>query len=293
MTRRARVGVVVLDHDGPADATRAADSAQDATLDVRVLIVENGSRTAGAARYERLQLAENRGFAGGMNAGIQRLLAEGCDRFLLLNNDAVLETDCLRQLADALDDEHLAGVGPMVLRETDGCVESCGVDVDRRSGRVKLVGHGQRPSDAAGLAPAQALSGVVMMLQRVALERVGLLDESYFFSFEDLDWCLRARRAGFDLGVVRSARARHAGSATIGRSAARLYYASRNHLGMLERLDPARGTSHWLRRGWVLALNVAHAVQQRDVPRRAALAAVVAGFRDACQHHVGRRELAS
>jgi GT2 family glycosyltransferase len=291
VTRAARVGVVVLDHKGPADATRAADSAQDAELDVRVLIVENGSRTAGAARYERLRLAENRGFAGGMNAGIQRLLAEGCDRILLLNNDAVLEAGCLRQLADALDDPGLGAVGPVVLRQEDGRVESRGVSVDLRWGRTRLVGHGAAPDQRVELERVPAVSGAVMMLNRSALERVGLLDESYFFSFEDLDWCLRARALGFELAVARGARARHVGHQTIGRgSCAHLYYAARNHLGLVEKLDPRHGLPRWARRRLILALNLAHALKQTNVPRFAAVTAVLTGSRDAGRGRFGQKQ---
>ena len=71
MTVIPRVGVVVLDFGRPLDAEQAAASARDPTLDVRVLIVENG-RGGPAPRPDRLRLPENRGFAGGMNAGLER-----------------------------------------------------------------------------------------------------------------------------------------------------------------------------------------------------------------------------
>jgi GT2 family glycosyltransferase len=284
------VGVVVLDHGRPADAARAALSARDASLDVRILVVENGMGGSSLPADEVLHLSENRGFAGGMNAGIERLAALGCEAILLLNNDAVLEPGCVRRLAEALEDARLAAVGPVILREADGRVESRGVRVDLGSGRVRLLGNGESPDAAPGLAPVQALSGAVMMLSREALARVGPLDESYFFSFEDIDWCLRARKAGFDVAVVRGARARHAGSQTIGRgSAEHLYYASRNHLALAERLDPRRGPVHWLRRCRILALNLAHALRQGELPRRAAVAAVLAGFGDARRGRFGRR----
>jgi GT2 family glycosyltransferase len=290
VTQRVRVGVVVLDHGRPADAARAALSARDASLEMRILVVENGTGGSSLPANEVLHLPENRGFAGGMNAGIERLIAEGCDAILLLNNDAVLEPGCVRQLSEALENAQLAAAGPVVIREADGRVESQGVRIDLGSGRVRLLGNGEAPEAAPGLAPVQALSGAVMMLSRAALERVGRLDESYFFSFEDLDWCLRARKAGFEVAVVRGARARHAGSQTIGRGTAeRLYYASRNHLVMVERLEPREGPARWLRRCRILALNLAHALRQRELPRRAAVAAVLAGFGDARLGRSGRR----
>lgn len=282
-----RAGVVVLDLGRPDDAARAAASARAADVDARVLIVENAGAGQAPSDHDHLRLAENRGFAGGVNAGLRQLLGEGCDRILLLNNDAVLEPGCLRRLALALQDAALAAVGPVILRESDGRVESRGVDVSLAWGRVRLLGHGERAGGAGGLARVSALSGAVMMTSRLALERVGLLDEDYFFSFEDLDWCLRARAAGFGLGVARDARARHAGSRTIGRASAdRFYYAARNHARFLEK-HRAGGAGSGL--SIAAARNLAHALVQSDCPRWRAARAVLDGIRDARRGRFGPR----
>ena len=293
MRQGPRIGVVVLDFGRPADAQQAARSALDPRLDVRVLIVENASGEVAATEGgERLRLPENRGFAGGMNAGLERLRSERCDQFLILNNDAVLEPDCLRLLSEALEDPGLAAVGPVILRAADGRVESRGLSVDLRGGRVRIEGQGEAPDDRRGLRAAEALSGAVMMISRAALEGVGLLDDAYFFSFEDVDWCVRARRAGLGLAVVLGARARHEGSRTIGRqSPERLYYAARNHLRCVEKLDPLPGLRRWKRRCAVLGLNLAFALKQREVGRAAACAAVIEGYGDARAGRLGPRRL--
>jgi len=290
--RPGRVGVVVLDRGRPEDAVRAARSAADATVAPRVLIVENGPGPAPEPPpgVGLLRLPRNSGFAGGMNAGIDRLRELGCDRVLLLNNDATLEPGCLRRLAEALEDPGLAAVGPTILRERDGRVESRGACFDPRWGRQRLAGHGERPDPGEGRVPAETLSGAVLMLSAAAFERVGRLDEAYFLFFEDADWCLRARRAGLGLAVVRGARARHAGSRTLGsRSPERLYYAARNHLRAADRLQPLRGPAGWLRSGVILGLNLAHAMRQAEVPRGAGLLAVMQGVRDFRKGRFGPR----
>ncbi len=283
--RVGRVGVVVLDHGRPLDAERAAASARDPDLTPLVLIVENGPmRDQFLAHRDlgHLSLPRNLGFGGGMNVGIERLSQEGCDRILLLNSDAVLEPGCLRLLAEALDDPAYAAVGPVILSESRGVVESQGLRIDLRWGRVHLAGHGRAPEDRGGTTAADALSGAAIMLSRAAIARVGLLDADYFFGFEDVDWCLRARQVGFALAVVHRARARHAGSATIGReSADRFYYATRNHIRCVERHLPRPGIGRSLRRLAVLALNLALAMRQREAPRRAALRAACEGLFDA------------
>jgi len=290
-----RVGVVVLDFGRPDEAERAARSARASGPDVRVLIVENGASGRGAGAREagmpRLSLRDNLGFAGGMNAGIAQLLAEGCDRVLLLNNDAVLEPGCLSLLVAALEDPSVGAVGPLILRADDGRVESRGLRVDLRQGQVRLEGAGTAADEGAP-ASVDALSGAVLMTTATAFGRVGPLDPEYFFSFEDVDWCVRARRAGFELLVVPAARARHVGSLTIGRrSPGRLYFAARNHLRCAEKLVPLSGLSRWRRRMAILARNLAFALRQRDVARVRACRAVIDGYRDARAGRLGHRRL--
>jgi len=287
-----RVGVVVLDFGRAGDAARAAASARSA--DTRVLIVENGVGPGVPSDEHHLRFPENRGFAGGMNGGVKQLLAEGCDRFLLLNSDAVLEPNCLGLLADAIEDPALAAVGPVILRESDGQVESRGVSVDLRWGRVRLEGNGEVPRDEEGVVPVAALSGAVLMLHRRALERVGLLDEEYFFSFEDLDWCIRAGQAGLGLGVVLGARAQHTGSQTIGpRSSDRFYYSARNHVRFLSSHRDASRIPLRLRLGAVAGLELAHAVSQSSSGRMLAVRAVLAGLLDARRGRSGPRSAES
>lgn len=291
-SRPGRVGVVVLDRGRPEDAAAAARSALDPVVDPRVLVVENGPGRPPDLPPEvaLLHLPENRGYAGGMNAGMAWLRREGCDRLLLLNNDAVLEEGSLRRLAEALDDPALAAVGPVVLRAADGRIESMGVRLQLRTGRSRLEGFGRPARSGVGLLPVESLSGAALMIRADALDRVGPLDEEYFHSFEDADWCGRARAAGFALAVVRGARARHGGGRTLGsRSADRLYYAARNHLRAAERLAPLRGPVRWLRRAAIVSLNVAHALRQGTVPRLAAVRAVIVGSRDFARGRFGPR----
>ncbi len=289
-TRTGRVGVVVVNRGRPEDTAAAVRSALDPTLAPAVLVVENGPGPDGElpAGVDRLRLPENLGFAAGANAGMRRLRERGCDRALVLNNDARLEPGALRRLAEALDDEGLAAVGPVILRE-DGRVESRGLRLEMRWGRTRLVGHGERDAPAEGRAAAEALSGAALMLRLSALDVVGAFDEAYFHSFEDAEWCARGRAAGLGLAVVLGARVHHASAATLGASSDRLYYAARNHLRAAERLRPLTGGARLAREAAILALNLAHALRQCDVPRLRGARAVLDGFRDFRHSRFGPR----
>lgn len=290
--RVGRVGVVVLDRGQPESAARALASALDGTVRPESVVVINGPGPAPAVPGGTaiLRLPENRGFAAGMNAGVAALRREGCDRLLLLNNDATLEPGALRRLAEALEDPRVAAAGPVILRDSDGRVESRGARFDPGSGRFRLAGHGQPAAMAEGRQDAGALSGAVLMLSARALDQVGPLDERYFHSFEDADWCLRARAAGLRLVVVEGARARHLGSGTLGSaSPERLYYAARNHLLAASRHRPLPAPRRWLRAGTILALNLGHALRQAEVPRLRGVKAVLAGTLDSWRGRTGER----
>jgi GT2 family glycosyltransferase/glycosyltransferase involved in cell wall biosynthesis len=284
--RPGRVGVVVLYSGRAAETARAVESSVDPHLDPRIVVVANGpgETLALPEGVDLLRLPENRGYAGGMNAGIAHLRAAGCDRVLLLSSDAVLEPGCLRRLAEAFSEPGLAAVGPVVLRDADGRVESAGASFDPWFGRYRLLAHGAEREPREGLRTVSTLSGAAWMLSTAALDRVGPLEESYFLSFEDTDWCVRARRAGFRLGVVLGAEARHAEGRSLGPE--RLYYAARNHLAAAGRLRPLPALVGWVRTAVIVALNLTHAVRQRQVRRVEAVRAVLAGCVD---FHRGRR----
>lgn len=280
--RIGRVGVVVLDHRRPEEAARAALSACQADVAPRVLVVRNGPgpEVTLPPGIDRLDLPSNLGYAGGMNRGLARLAGEGCDRVLLLNNDATLDEGGLRRLAEAFEDPAVAAAGPLVLR-ADGRVESRGMRFDPRWGRLRLLGHGQPPPRAAGVVSASALSGAAWMVRTRVFESLGGLDEEYFFGFEETDWCARARAAGGRLAVVLDATARHDGGRSLPRaSPQRLYYAARNHLRAAQRIGPLPAPARWIRGAVIVALNLLHALRQTDLPRGDAARWVVRGVRD-------------
>src|SRR5262249_25180660 len=145
----------------------------------------------------------------------------------------------------------------------------------------RFRGRGSGLALGAPSRAVDAVSGCAMLVRREVLERVGLFDEAYFFGFEDLDLCLRARAAGFRSEVVPEAAVRHEGHATIGRrSPERLYHAARNHLRLARRARPSGRVHAALRQLAVAGYNVAHALRGGEVPRGPGLRAVLRGIRD-------------
>ncbi|HEX7088478.1 MAG TPA: glycosyltransferase [Vicinamibacterales bacterium] len=283
----ARIGAVVL-HYGSSDETLLAVQMlrqSDCTVDPLV-VVDNGPEAGACRRVLEsagvtatvLEPGRNLGFSGGCNLGIRRALTDGAAMVLLVNNDLVLAPDAIARLRAALREQPRAGIAAPVVRcrEFPDRVSSAGLDFDRETGRMRV--RERMPRDA--WTPVPAVSGCAMLIDRRVFDRIGLLPEDYFFSFEDLAFCQAARAAGFDVGVVREAAAYHAGSASIGRSPIKLYYAARNHLRFARDI-PARGRLHrWRRQCLVAIWNVAHALRSRDGRWWDRLRAVARGVAD-------------
>ena len=133
---------------------------------------------------------------------------------------------------------------------------------------------------------APAVSGCVMLIRRAVFERIGVLDDDYFYSFEDVDFCLRARAAGFSV-LVRAAGAgvpRRRARRSAGDRPRRIYFATRNHLQLAARLEP-RAPPRALTAGAIVALNTAYVLTSADAPLLSGLAAVIRGT---WHHLVGR-----
>ena len=120
-------------------------------------------------------------------------------------------------------DPKLGIAAPLLLsREEPGWIASAGISYSRRTGRMRQRASG-RPVAALAVVPRaiDSVSGCVMLIRRSVFELTGLLDEEYFFSFEDIDFCLRAAEKGFRSACVEAAVAYHEGASTIGRQSPR------------------------------------------------------------------------
>lgn len=296
--RPRRLAVVLLNYRTPVDTWLAVRSLGQSTARIDALIVvDNGSGDGSAAWLrDRLPAArvvetgKNLGFAGGANVGIQAALDAGAELVALANSDVIVARDALASLAAALEGASDLGiVGPVVLSRADPTVvASCGMAYDAATGRMvhRDAGSSLAALRLPPLLRVDGVSGCFMLVRRVVFERVGLLAEDFFFSFEDLDFCLRAASAGFGSACVSSAVVYHEGSLTIGRrTPERIYYAMRNHLALAARHGSPSPLGRVGRILSVIALNGAYVLASSEVPRLAGVWAAVCG---AVDHFAGR-----
>ncbi len=293
---RPDVAAVVLNYRTAEQTWLAVRSLQTSRLPPRdIVVVDNASGDGSADQLRRslagvrvLEAPVNGGFSSGCNLGVRAALAAGAEYVILLNSDAVLAPDAIGHLATAMALHPDLGVAAPVLlsREEPDHVSSAGISFSRRTGRMRHRGAGLRLSALEPGSPrfVDALSGCVMLIRRAVFERAGFFDEAYFFSFEDIEFCLRARDSGFHIACVQEALAYHEGGRTIGRrSARRVYFATRNHLRLAAQAGDSAGRP--FRAALVLGLNAAYVLVSPEAPLvRGAFAA----GRGAWHHFTGR-----
>jgi len=221
------VRVVVVNWRRPDETLDCLASLAAAGVDeAAVVVVDNGSGDESIPRIEAafpgvaiVRLPQNRGFAGGANAGIERALEAGARAILLLNNDAQVAPDFLAPLLEAMNSGRIAAVCGAVFRadrpEALDCAYADVVFGWRYP--VQIFGVNALPSD--GFDRRQQVGAVIaccVLLRSEAIRRVGIFDEAYFAYHEDIDWSLRARAAGYRLLFEPYSRVFHSGQASTG-----------------------------------------------------------------------------
>jgi GT2 family glycosyltransferase len=178
---------------------------------VQVIVVDNGSTDGSAAaigeqfpRVEQIINPTNLGFAGGFNAGLRRALALGADYVFILNNDTLAPAGLLEPLVQAAGAPEVGVTAPVIVYAADPArVWSAGAG--RSALTLELTGNHGRRARLDTITAREFVSGCAMLIKRSVLEQVGVLDERFFMYYEDSDYCLRVRRAGFRLLVVPAA----------------------------------------------------------------------------------------
>ena len=217
------ISVVVVTWNGRryVEPCLAALAAQR-EVDAEVIVVDNAS-TDGTAelvreRFPRVRivgLQQNRGFAGGNNAGAR----EARGAFVaFLNNDTVPDAGWLGSLRRGIDPEagfHLA-TSRIVYMHDASIIDSAGDGLFRWGGAFKRH-HGAPAGSASTSAEVFGVCGAACLLSKAIFDELGGFDEEFFASHEDVDLSYRARLRGYRCRYVADAVVQHHGSATLGR----------------------------------------------------------------------------
>ncbi|MFL6260980.1 MAG: glycosyltransferase [Thermoanaerobaculia bacterium] len=230
------LSIVIPTHDTRELTLRCLDSLRASSFPgLEVILVDDASRDGTAeAVTERhpevvvLRNEEPARFTGSANRGLARA---GGEILLLLNSDTEVEPGGLARLVEVFAREPEMGIAGALLHYPDGSPQWSGGREPSllwffalTSGLPALLERFPFYRRARPLAPDRPLAvdwvtGAAMAFRRAVWEAAGPLDEGFQFYAQDLDFCLRARRAGWRIEVRPEVRVLHHHGATIGRAA--------------------------------------------------------------------------
>lgn len=242
-----KVFIVILNWNGLGDTRECISSVRKNNYaNSEILVIDNGSADNSVSslknEFPNIRIIENGrnlGFSGGNNIGINYCLKQGADYVLLLNNDTTVENAFLSELVKAGE-----------LDEKNGLLESkiCYYDEPKRiwfaGGKINWLKTrgthiGLNELDNGQYDNAREvdyLTGCCLLIKRSVFEKIGKLSEDYFLYYEDTDFCLRARKAGFKCIYVPKSKIYHKVSrSTKPGSPNYIYYHTRNGLMLAKR----------------------------------------------------------
>jgi len=218
--------VIVVNWNGMHDTLECLASLGKVSEPMCIVVVDNGSMDGSQEAIRRthpgvtlLETGANLRYAGGNNAGIRLALEKGADQIMLLNNDTTVDPGFLGAMTGSLLSSPDTGiVAPKILYSAEpDCVWYAGGEISFWTGTMRHRGIREKDDGRFDL-PSETgyASGCCLLAKRSTVERIGLLDDSYFMYTEDADWCMRARRAGLRVTYEPRARVWHKVSVSAG-----------------------------------------------------------------------------
>lgn len=238
------LSIITINYNGLKDTCELIASLPADDDSLEVIVVDNASTEDEASEIEQrfphvtvIRSNQNLGFAGGNNLGIKA--AHGKYLFFL-NNDTLVsegksEGALFQPLIDRLEsDEKIGMVCPKIrfswgnrLIQYAGCTPLSPVTLRNYS-----IGYGEKDQGQYDTAHSTPYAhGAAMMVKREVTEKAGLMPECYFLYYEELDWSVMIRRAGYEIWYEPACTICHKESQTTGQeSPLKTFYMTRNRL---------------------------------------------------------------
>lgn len=231
----SKLAIIVVNYQTPNLAIDCLRSVMTHNEDIGpVIVVDNDSKdnsltaiggTISSENWtgvELLPLDKNGGFAAGNNAGIRHVVKGTPDLkyILLLNPDTIVRADAINELVQFMDSHPNVGIAGSRLEDPDGTPQRSAFRFPSVLGELEgglRLGFVTRLLSRFVVAPpvrddahsTDWVAGASMIIRREVIDQIGLMDEDYFLYFEEVDYCRKAKRAGWSIAYVPSSRVIH------------------------------------------------------------------------------------
>ena len=249
-----KASIIIVNYNGAEDTLECLNSLKKIDYpDYEIILVDNASSDASFVLNEVhknfpavkiLAMPRNLGFAGGNNAGIKTAI-DGVARYvILLNNDTIVAPDFLSQMIKAAESDKSIGiVGAKIyyFAKKNRVWYNGGIFSWTGGGRHIQDGAVDGNPEDNEIKNTEYITGCALLIKKEAIEKIGLLCEDFFMYYEDIEWSLRAQKAGYKTMVAPAAHIWH----KVSRSASKMgtpvihYYNIRNALILAKMHAPA------------------------------------------------------
>lgn len=238
-----KVSIVIPTYNRKDDLIECLESVTNLDyLEYEVIVVDNastdGTYAAVRKKFPRFRIItnkENSGVSGGRNIGLRSV--DSCSEYILfLDHDVVLSTNLLSELLKVIVTSSKVGiVTPKIYYYSHKkIIWSAGTSINLVSGRVSFNGGNEVDRGQFDKIRDVQVAPAVILVKRGVIEKIGGFDEIYFATYEDTDFCFRARKSGYRIVYVPGTWAYHKipldWPESMNRLLSRAYYVGRNRL---------------------------------------------------------------
>lgn len=184
------------------------------------------------------------GFSANFNKGFKKAITMGANFVLMMSPDVYLQKNVLKTLVKRMmANKKLGAITCKTLLPTvPPRIYFVSGIIDPVTFTTKHIGYFEEDKGQYDtLGKTEYLNGALILIRTSVFEKVGFWEPTYFLYYEDADWTIRLKRAGYNIEVMKNVFAWHAESSTVGRkSNQQEYYLARNHLLFLTRNAPLK-----------------------------------------------------
>ncbi len=221
-TNHPKIFIILVNYNGEKDTLECLDSLKKITYkNYKILLVDNASKNQKEfvlkiqeyfPEIKVFAQKENTGFAGGNNIGIDYAIKNQADYILLLNNDTKVAPDFLDKLIEASQKNPKGGLfAPKIYFYDKPDViwhASCKFSWAGGGKPMQYMKKDKNKSETK-IKKTEYVSGCAMLIKKDVVQKIGKLNEEFFMYYEDTDYSLRAKKAGFELFYVPSSHIWH------------------------------------------------------------------------------------
>ncbi len=244
------VSIITVNYNQPETTEALLQSviSKNNYQEIQMIVVDNGSQNDPVPGWKNkypwvhfVRSENNLGFAGGNNLGIRESTG---DYLFLINNDTEVTPGLIGSLSAQLEKNPQVGIISPKIKYFDApdTLQYAGfTSMNYYSARNQCIGQFEKDTGQYDHLTGKTgfAHGAAMMVRKCALKKAGLMPEQFFLYYEELDWCDRFKRIGYEVWVDMQAVIYHKESISVGKnSMLKTYFMNRNRMLYIRRNAP-------------------------------------------------------